>query len=207
MPRAKVPPGSESKRSSSSASMCRGANFSCCATSASARPREVRACESASPTPQAAASVKVPSLQRLVFGGARELTAQLCGIARFGKALAELALDAQREPERLRARRHELVEAPDEPARLVHAPLAVADHAHLQERGRIVRLELERALEKVLRLLEVVRPQGALARGRIRAPGRRVARVADRLEEVLHRGLLAAGLAQEPAVVVVDVRV
>src|SRR5256885_5445184 len=125
MPRTKVPPGSASKRSSSSASRWRWANFSCWATSASARPRLCRALASASPTPQATASVKIPSLHRLILGRAGEAAPQLARIAQSRGALAELALDAQPEPERLGARRHELVVARDQPARLLHPPLAI----------------------------------------------------------------------------------
>src|SRR2546421_619286 len=70
-------------------------------------PREVSAWASASPTPHAAASVKVARLQRLVLRRAGDVAAQLAGIAGFRKAIAHLALDAQREPYRLRRRPHE----------------------------------------------------------------------------------------------------
>src|SRR4051794_19540557 len=204
MPRAKVPPGSESNLSSSSASRWRGANLSCWATSARASPRDVRAWTSASPTPHATPSVKVASLQRLVLGRAGEVAAQLAGVARFRKAIAHLALDAQGEPHRLGRRPYELVVVGDEPSCLVHAALPVADGAHLQERRRIFRLQLQRALKQVFRLDQIVGPQRALARGRVGAPRRRIKRIADRLQEVLDRGLLTARLAKEPAVVVVD---
>src|SRR5262249_16687733 len=113
MPRTKVPPGSSSKRSRSSASSWRGANLSCCATSVSARPRASLAAASSAPTPLAAISVKLASLQRLVFLRGREAPAQLVGVGLLGDALAGLALDAQREPERLGVRRQQLVVARD----------------------------------------------------------------------------------------------
>src|SRR5438309_2134093 len=103
MPRAIVAPGSRSKRSCSSASSWRGANFSCCATSVMSSPHASRARSSSSPTPVTADSVKASPLQRLVLGGAWEAPAQLVGVRLLGDALAELAFDAQREPQRLGA--------------------------------------------------------------------------------------------------------
>src|SRR5438552_5373946 len=70
MPRAIVAPGSRSKRSCSSASSWRGANFSCCATSVISSPHACRARSSSSPTPVTDDSVKAAPLQRLVLGGA-----------------------------------------------------------------------------------------------------------------------------------------
>src|SRR5690606_7875757 len=156
MPRAMVGPGSEAKRSASSASICRGMNFSCCATSAISSPCASRACASARPTPSPSGSVKLPPLQGLVLGRAGEPAAQLVRERHLGRALPELALDAQREPQRLGARRDELVVLRDVAARRVHVALAVAHLPHGKERSRIVRVELERALEEAFGLLEVV---------------------------------------------------
>src|SRR6185436_2993559 len=105
MPRTKVPPGSRSKRSCSSASSCRGANFRLWATSEIERPRSSRAAFSVGPT----GSVILPPLQRLELGRAREAPAQLVGVALLGDALARPALYAQGQPQRFGARRHELV--------------------------------------------------------------------------------------------------
>src|SRR3954469_22554867 len=105
MPRTKVPPGKSSKRSCSSASICRGANLRLWATSATERPCVSRAAFRLAPT----GSVILTSLQRLVFGRVREAPAQLVGIALLGRALATLALYAQGQPQRFGARRHELV--------------------------------------------------------------------------------------------------
>src|SRR5688500_2322652 len=127
MPRAMVGPGSAPKRSCSSASSWRGANFSCCATSASARPCASRACASSAPTPVTAASVKLTPLQRLRLLRVGIAPAQLGGEVALGDALTELVLDAQREPQRLRARRQQLVVARDELPRLLEAALAIAD--------------------------------------------------------------------------------
>src|SRR5712691_1429181 len=153
MPRTNVPLGSSSKRSCSSASSWRGANLSACATSASARPASSRARASSAPIPVGAsfssASVKVPPLQRLVLGRAGIAPAQLVGEALLGDALARLALYTQREPERLGVRRRELVVARHQAPRLVHLALPVADRAELEQRGRLVGLELERAHEEL----------------------------------------------------------
>src|SRR5256885_6715758 len=138
MPRAIVAPGSRSKRSCSSASSWRGANFSCCATSVISSPHACRARSSSSPTPVTDDSVKAAPLQRLVLGGAGEAPAQLVGIRLLGNALAELALDAQREPQRLGAGRDQLVVLRHELARLVEAALPVADLAEVQQRDRLV---------------------------------------------------------------------
>src|SRR5688500_12099787 len=124
MPRAMVGPGSAPKRSCSSASSWRGANLSCCATSASARPCASRACASSAPTPVAAVSVKRVSLQRLRLRRVGIAPSQLGGEVALGDALAELALDAQREPQRLRAGRDQLVVARDELPRLLQVALA-----------------------------------------------------------------------------------
>src|SRR5262245_21605533 len=104
MPRAKVAPGSASKRSCSSASSWRGENLSCCATSASARPRASRAAASSCPTPLATTpSVILALLQELELGRGREAAPQLVGERLLGHALAQPALDAQGEPQRLGA--------------------------------------------------------------------------------------------------------
>src|SRR5262245_40169109 len=124
MPRAKVPPGSSSKRSASSASSWRRPNFSCCATSGRLRPRSCRAAASCAPTPL---SVKFAPLQLAVFVRGREAPAQLGGVALLLDALPVLALDAQREPQRLGVGRNHLVEAVDQRARVVDAALVVAD--------------------------------------------------------------------------------
>src|SRR5919106_1594734 len=121
MPRAKVAPGSASKCSCSSASSWRGANLSCCATSASARPQASRAAASSWPTP--VISLILAALQRAVFVRVREAPAQLVGERLLLEALAQPALDAQREPQRLGARVDELVVARDELARLSDVPL------------------------------------------------------------------------------------
>src|SRR5882672_7345358 len=115
MPRAMVGPGSSSKRSASSDSICRVMNLSCCATSASVRPCAWRASASALPTPS---SVKLASLHRLVLARAREAPPQLVRVVRLGVALAALALDAQREPQRLGRGRDQLVVAGNVTARL-----------------------------------------------------------------------------------------
>src|SRR5678816_3516253 len=207
MPRTKVPPGSASKRSCSRASICRAANLSCCATSVSASPRSSRTRASSAPAPLMTASVILASLQRPVLGRTRVAPTQLVGEALLRDALAEPALDAQREPQRFRARRDHLVVARHQATRFVHVALAVADLAELQQRRCIVGLEPERALEELLGILGVAAAQAADTGRRIRAPRGAVERIADRLDEELDRVLLAAGIAQEPAVVVVDVRV
>src|SRR4051812_13194796 len=203
MPRTKVIPGSCAKRSSSSASTWRGASLRWCATSETVSPCSSRARFSSAPT----ASVILPPLQRLVFGRPGEAPAQLIGVALLGDAFAEAPLDTQCEPERLRGRGDELVVARDQLARLVDAALAITDFAELEQRRGLVRVELQRALEKILRLPGVVHAQAAKARGRVRSPGRRVERVFHRLHEVAQPVLLAAVLAEEPAEVMVDVRI
>src|SRR5688572_27608152 len=205
MPRAMVGPGRRSKRSFSSDSIWRAANLSCCATSATASPCDSRAARSSAPMP--VSSVKLALLQRLVFGRAGKAAAQLVGVALLGHALSQPALDAQREPQRLRRRRRQLVVARYQPARLVDLALPVADLPELQQRDRLVGLQAQRALEELLGVLQVLGAQRADPRGRVRAPGRRVQRVADRRHEVLDRLGLALRLAKEPAVVVVDVAV
>src|SRR5260221_12298619 len=144
MPRTKVPRGRTSKRSCSSASSCRAANLSCCATSVSASPRSSRRRASSAPTPLRTASVIQAPLQRPILGRVRIAPAELVGEALLGDALAEPALDAQREPQRLRARRDELVVARHQPARFGDLALAIADLAEVQQRRRVVGLELER---------------------------------------------------------------
>src|SRR5512145_299120 len=191
MPRAIVGPGSRSKRSCSRNSIWRGANFSCSATSSMASPCSSRACLSRAPTP--AASVKLSPLQRLVLGRARKAPPQLVGIALLGDALARLALDAQREPERFGARLRELVVARHEPARLVHLALLVADLAEVEERVRVVGLQAQRALEILLGVLGIAGAQRAHPGRAVRAPRRGVKRVADRRVEVLDRVGLAPG--------------
>src|SRR5688572_27346754 len=208
MPRAKVAPGRASKRSCSSASSWRGANLRLCATSARASPRASRAAASSWPTPvMATASVILASLERLVFGGIGITPAQLVGEGLLGHALAQAALDAYRQPQRLGAWRGDLVVARHQLARLAHAALAVADLSEAEQRDRLVRLELERALEERLGVLHLLHLKRAHARRGIRTRGRGVERVAQRVQEVLDRVRLARGLAQEPAVVVVDVGV
>src|SRR6185295_461817 len=205
MPRAIVGPGSRSKRSCSSDSIWRGANLSCSATSSMARPCASRACFSWAPIP--VSSVKVSPLQRLVLGGPRKAPPQLVGVALLRDALARLALDAQREPQRLGARLVELVVTRDEAARLVHLALLVADLAEVEQRRGLVGLQAKRALEILLGLLRLAGAQRAHSGGAVRAPRRGVERILDRLHEVLDRVRLALGLAQEQAVVVVDVPV
>src|SRR4051794_20507342 len=200
MPRTTVPPGSCSKRSCSSASSCRGANFSCCATSEMANPRSSRARASSAPME----SVISASLQGLVFRRAREAPPQLVGVALFGRALAELAFDFPRKPQRLGARRSELQMSGDELARVLHVALPVSKLSELQQRAGIVGVELERAREEFFRVLAVFHSQAAHACRRVRAARRSVERVADCLQEEPDRFLLAAGLAKEPAVGVVD---
>src|SRR6185503_830024 len=207
MPRAKVAPGSCSKCSASSASSWRGANFRLCATSLSASPCASRAAASSCPTPVMTASVILALEQRLVLGRLGITPAQLVGVPLLREALAEPALDAQREPQRFGARRHDLVVLGDQLARLADPPLLVADLPEVQERRGLVGVELERALEVGLGFLDLVHPERAGAGGRVRAPRRRVERVADRLQEIFDGRGLAPGLAQEPAVVMVDVGV
>ena len=105
MPRTTVPPGKSSKRSCSSASSCRGANFRLCATSETERPRSSRAALSVAPT----ASVILPPLQRLELGRPRETPAQLVGVALLGYALARAALYPHGKPQRFGVGRHEQV--------------------------------------------------------------------------------------------------
>src|SRR6185295_1684752 len=219
MPRAKVAPGRAENCSCSSASSWRGANLSCCATSASASPRASRAAASSWPTPVSAAagavavtvaialSVKLASLKRLVFRRLGIAAPQLIGKRLFLHLLAQAALDPQREPQRLGSRRHQLVVARHQLARLAHVALPVADQAEADERAGLVGLEPQGALEERLRVLELLELHGADPRRRVRAPGGGIERIADRLHEVLHRFRLAPALAQEPAIVVVDVAV
>src|SRR5438067_6430699 len=203
MPRAKVPPGRRSKRSCSSASSWRGANLSCCATSETDRPRASRAFFSSAPT----ASVIFTSLQPLVLARAGKAPAQLVGIALLGDALAELALYAQGQPQRFGVRRHQLVITRNQLARVVNIALAIADLAELQKRRRLVGVELQRALEKLLRVLDVVRAHAAHARRGVGTPWRGIQRIAQRLQKVADRIGLAAALAQEPSEIVIDLRV
>src|SRR5919197_1487542 len=203
MPRTRGPPGSASKRPASSASTCRGASLSWCATSETVSPSASRALLSSAPT----ASVILTPLQRLVLRRAGEAAPELVAIALLGAALAEPALDAQCEPQRLGARRHELVVLRDELARVLRPALPVADLAKLEQRRRLVGIELQRALEKILRVLHVVLAQAALPRRRVRAPRCLVERVLHCLHEVLDGLLRAPVLAEEIAVVMVDVRV
>src|SRR5256886_14239944 len=156
MPRAIVAHGRRSKRSCSSASSWRGANFSCCATSVSSGRHACRARSSSSPTPVADDSVKAAPLQRLVLGGAGKAPAQLVGIRLLGNALAELALDAQREPQRLGAGRDQLVVLRHELARLVEAALPVADLAEAQQRDRLRLVPAPGAPAGTLRVLWIV---------------------------------------------------
>src|SRR2546430_15062104 len=156
MPRAIVAPGSRSKRSCSSASSWRGANFSCCATSVISSPHARRARSSSSPTPVTDDSVKAAPLQRLVLGGAGEAPAQLVGVRLLGNALAELALDAQREPQRFGAGRDQLVVLRHSLARLVEAALPVADLAEAQQRDRAFRVPSPMGLVRLIRDLGIV---------------------------------------------------
>src|SRR3990172_1272245 len=209
MPRTKVPPGRASKRSCSRASSWRAPNLSCCAMPASDSPCACRARASSSPTPVFSGAVLVilPALQRLILARLGVAPPQLVGEARFGDALAELSLGSHRQPKRLRRRRDQAVEATHQLAGLLEAALAVADLAELQQRRRLVGLDLQRALEELLRVLEIVDAHHAQPRRRIRAPRRGVERIADRLQKIADRAALASGLALEPAVVVVDLRV
>src|SRR6185503_564285 len=191
MPRAKVAPGSCSKCSASRASRWRGANLRLCATSLNASPCASRAAASSCPTPVMTASVILALEERLVFRRLGIAAAQLVGEALLGHALAEPALDAQREPQRLGARRDDLVVLGHELAGLADPALLVADLAEVEQRGRLVGLELERALEERLGFLHLVDPQRARARGRVRAPRRRIERIADRLQKILDRRRLA----------------
>src|SRR5258706_7652979 len=131
IPRAMVGPGSASKRSASSDSIWRGMNLSCCATSARPRPCASLASASALPTPSNASPVtepraallKLAPLQRLVLRRIGEAAAQLGSVARFGHALAALALDPQRQPQRLGGRGDELVVARHQLARIADIAL------------------------------------------------------------------------------------
>src|SRR5574339_11718 len=145
MPRVKVAPGSASRFSCSSASSWRGENLSCCATSESASPRSSRTAASSWPTP--VFSVILPALQRQEFRRPREAAPQLVCQGLLLQALAELALDAHPEPQRLGARRDQLVVARHQLARLAHVALAVADLPEVQQRGRLVGLEAQRSEE------------------------------------------------------------
>src|SRR3954453_114839 len=203
MPRTKVTPGSCSKRSSSSASTWRGASFRWWATSDIVSPSRSRAFLSSAPT----GSVILPPLQRLVFGRPGETPAQLVGVALLGHALAQVPLDAQCQPERLRGRRDELVVTRDQLSRLLVTALPGGAFAELEEGRRLVGVELQRPLEVILGLLGIVEAQAAQAGRGIRAPRHGVERILHGLHEVAHALLLPPGLAEEPAVVVVDVRI
>src|SRR5688572_28838429 len=208
MPRVMVWPGSASIFSCSSASSWRGANLSCCATSASASPRASRAAASSRPTP--VFSVILTAHQRLIFARLRVAAAQLVRVRLLGDALAELALDAQREPQRFGARRHELVVARHHFARVADVALPVADLREVEKRSRLVRVQAQRPLKigfGVLLLAGRVGTQRAYPGRGIRAPRRWIERVADRLQKIFDRIGLAPRLAQEPAVVMVDVGV
>src|SRR3954468_6934886 len=205
MPRAIVGPGSRSKRSCSSDSIWRGANLSCSATSSMVSACASRACLSSAPMP--VSSVKASPLKRLELGRARKAPPQLVGVALLGNPLAGLPLDAQREPERLGVRLGELVVAPDEAARLVALALVVADLAEVEERRRLVGLQAQRALQVRLGFLRLAAAQRAHAGRAVRAPRRGVERILDRLHEVLERVRLALRLAQEEAIVVIDIAV
>src|SRR5947208_1749442 len=208
MPRTKVPPGRRSKRSCSSASICRGANLSCWATSEIDSARASRAAFNPAPMDSLiTGSVIVPPLQRLIFARAREAPAQLVGIALLADALAQPAFYAQGEPQRFGAWRHQLVITRNELARVADITLPIADLAELQQGGRLVGVELERALEEFLGVLDVVGAHAAHAGGRVGAPGSLVEGIAQRLQEVADRLLLPRVLAQEPAEVVVDLRI
>ena len=123
-------------------------------------------------------------------------------------ALAHPALDAQREPQRLGGRRHQLVVARHQLARLADVALAVADLAELERATPARRARACSARSKnASASLSWFMLHRADAGGGVGAPRRGVKRVADRLQEVLDRRRLAPGLAQEPAVVVVDVGV
>src|SRR5260221_86214 len=203
MPRTKVPPGSRSKRSCSRASSWRGANLSCCATSETDMPRASRALFSSAPT----ASVIFPPRQRLVLARGGEAPAQLVGVALLGDAFAELALYTQGQPQRFRIRRHQLVIARNQLARVVNIPLAIADLTELEKRRRLVGIELQGTLEEFFGVLDVVGAHAAHAGRGVRAPRRGVQRIAQRLQEVADRILLPPAVAKEPAEIVVDLRI
>src|SRR6185503_2297121 len=121
--------------------------------------RASRAAASSWPTPVRAAvalSVKLASLERLVFRRLGITPPQLVGERLLLHALAQPALDAQREPQRLGSRRHQLVVARHQLARLADVALLVADQAQADERRGLVGLEPERALEERLRVLELL---------------------------------------------------
>src|SRR6185503_13635917 len=185
MPRAKVAPGSAVNCSCSSASSWRGANLSCCATSASASPRASRAAASSWPTPVRATavtlSVKLTSLESLVLRRFRITAPQLIGERLLLHLLAQTALDPQREPQRLRSRGHQLVVARHQLARLADVALPVADQAEADERRGLVGLERQGALEERLGVLELLELQGADPRRGVRAPRGGIERIADRL--------------------------
>src|SRR3989304_1566918 len=114
-------------------------------------------------------------------------------------ALAELSPGSHRQPKRLRRRRDQAVEATHQLAGLLEAALAVADLAELQQRRRLVGLDLQRPREELLRVLEIVDAHHAQPRRRIRAPRRRVERIADRPQGKADRGALPPRLALGPA--------
>src|SRR3954470_7082028 len=154
-----------------------------------------------------ASLVEMATLQGLVFRRAREAPPQLVGIALLRHALARLAFDPHRKPERLGTGRSELQMTRDELARVLHVALSVSDLAELQERGRIIGIELEGAHEKVFGFLAILHALATDARRGVRAPRRGVERIADGLQEVADRLLLAAAVAEEPAIGMVDLRV
>src|SRR5205814_5249695 len=79
--------------------------------------------------------------------------------------------------------------------------------AETQQRDGLFWIQAQRALEELLGVLEIVGAQRADAGRRVRFPRCRVQRVADGLQEIGDRLAFAPRLAQEHAVVVVDVRV
>src|SRR5258708_32899461 len=200
MPRTKVPRGGRSKRSCSRPSSGRGANLSCCAASEPDRPRASRALFSSAPT----ASVIFTPLQRLVLARGGEAPAQLVGVALLGDAFAELALYAQGQPQRFRIRRHQLVIARNQLARVVNIPLAIADLAELVKRRRLGGIELQGTLEEFFGVLDVAGAHHQHDRRALRAPRRGIQRIAQRLQEVADRILLPPAVPKEPAEIVID---
>src|SRR5512147_1904656 len=122
MPRAKVPPGRRCSSPVSNASSCRGANFNCRAACSRVRPAAWRARASVAN----AVSLILAALQRLRLARGREAAPQLVRVGELGGALAEVALDAQGEPQRLRGRLDQIGVAREELARLAVPSLPIA---------------------------------------------------------------------------------
>src|SRR5262245_6781760 len=150
-------------------------------------------------------SLEVAAEEGLVFGRVRVAATQLRRKALLGQPVAELSLDPQRKPQRFRGRLgHELVVAADELLRLLVATAAVEEVGVRNQRLEVVRVEAHRPVEVLGRFGGVLLLHAA-AGGGVGLGRSRVERAFQRVHEPLERLVLAPGLAQKPAVVVVEV--